>query len=157
LLLTEKLPSDALIIEITESALVDSTRSRHTVAELRRLGVRISLDDYGTGWSSLARLQDVSVDELKLDRVFVSRLAHDARSVAIVRSTVALADSLGADLVAEGVEDEATLSALQRFGCTITQGYVHSPPLPPDRLEFWASTHVPQANPILPEQAEITD
>jgi EAL domain-containing protein (putative c-di-GMP-specific phosphodiesterase class I) len=157
LLLTEGLPSDALIIEITESALVDSVRSRNTVAELRRLGVRISLDDYGTGWSSLARLQDVSVDELKLDRIFVARLAHDARSVAIVRSTVALADSLGADLVAEGVEDEVTLSALRRFGCTITQGYVHSPPLPPDRLEYWVSNHVLQANSSRPEQAEISD
>jgi EAL domain-containing protein (putative c-di-GMP-specific phosphodiesterase class I) len=157
LLLTEGLPPDALIIEITESALVDSVRSRNTVAELRLLGVRISLDDYGTGWSSLARLQDVSVDELKLDRIFVARLVHDARSVAIVRSTVALADSLGADLVAEGVEDEVTLSALRRFGCAITQGYVHSPPLPPDRLEQWASSHVPQANSSLPTQAEIAD
>jgi diguanylate cyclase len=157
MLLTEGLPPDALIIEITESALVDSVRSRNTVAELRRLGVRISLDDYGTGWSSLARLQDVSVDELKLDKIFVARVAHDARSVAIVRSTVALADSLGADLVAEGVEDEVTLSALQRFGCTITQGYVHSPPLPPDRLEHWVSSHVPQANSTRPEQVEIAD
>ena len=133
LLRTHGLPADALIVEITESALVDSVRSRNTVAELQRLGVRISLDDYGTGWSSLARLQDVSVDELKLDRIFVARLAQDARSVAIVRSTVALADSLGADLVAEGVEDEVTLSALRRFGCNITQGFVHCPPLPPER------------------------
>jgi diguanylate cyclase len=83
------------------------------VFALRRLGVRISLDDYGTGWSSLARLQDMSVDVLKLERVFVSRLAEDPRSIAIVRSTVALAHSLGADLVAEGVEDEATLQALE--------------------------------------------
>ena len=95
--------------------------------------MRISLDDYGTGWSSLARLQDLSVDELKLDRVFVSRLAEDPRSIAIVRSTVALAHSLGADLVAEGVEDEATLQALRRYGCNITQGYVHTPPLPGER------------------------
>lgn len=137
LLRSQRLPSDALIVEITESALVDSVRSRNTVAELQRLGLRISLDDYGTGWSSLARLQDVSVDELKLDRVFVARLAHDPRSVAIVRSTVALAHSLGADLVAEGVEDEITLNALRRYGCTITQGFVHSPPLPADELEVW--------------------
>lgn len=134
------LPPDALIIEITESALVDSMRSRNTVAELQQLGVRISLDDYGTGWSSLARLQDVSVDELKLDKIFVARLAQDPRSVAIVRSTVALAHSLGAELVAEGVEDEVTLSALRRYGCTITQGFVHSPPLPPEELQHWITT-----------------
>lgn len=143
LLQTYGLPPDALIIEITESALVDSVRSRNTVAELQHLGVRISIDDYGTGWSSLARLQDVSVDELKLDRIFVARLAQDPRSVAIVRSTVALARSLGADLVAEGVEDEITLSALRRYGCTITQGFVHSPPLPAPELQRWIASHAP--------------
>lgn len=157
LLQTHNLPADALIVEITESALVDSVRSRDTVAELQRLGVRISLDDYGTGWSSLARLQDVTVDELKLDRIFVSRLAEDARSVAIVRSTVALADSLGADLVAEGVEDEVTLSALQRFGCTITQGFVHTPPVPPGALEVWINSHVPHPYSSKPEQAGVSD
>jgi diguanylate cyclase (GGDEF)-like protein len=143
LLRSNDLPADALILEITESALVDSARSRNTVAELQRSGIRISLDDYGTGWSSLARLQEVSVDELKLDRIFVARLAHDSRSVAIVRSTVALAHNLGADLVIEGVENEATLSALRRYGCTITQGFVHCPPLPPDDLRDWIVSHAP--------------
>lgn len=140
LLRVHGLPPDALIVEITESALVDSERSRNTVAALQLLGVRISLDDYGTGWSSLARLQDVSVDELKLDRRFVARLAQDPRSVAIVQSTVDLAQNLGADLVAEGVEDEVTLSALRGYGCTITQGFVHSAPLPPDELQRWITT-----------------
>lgn len=156
LLATHGLPADELIIEITESTLVDSARSRSTVAALQRLGVRISLDDYGTGWSSLARLQDVSVDELKLDRVFVARLAQDPRSVAIVRSTVALAASLGADLVAEGVEDEATLRALRQYGCTITQGFVHSPPLPAGDLLQWIADHAPDVA-SAPEQAGVTD
>ncbi|TDK88530.1 diguanylate cyclase [Mycobacterium paragordonae] len=151
---THGLPADELIIEITESTLVDSARSRNTVAALQRLGVRISLDDYGTGWSSLARLQDVSVDELKLDRVFVARLAQDPRSVAIVRSTVALAESLGADLVAEGVEDEVTLRALRQYGCTITQGFVHSPPMPAGDLLQWIAEHAPD---VAPEQAGVTD
>jgi diguanylate cyclase len=111
------------------------------VAALRRLGTRLSLDDYGTGWSSLARLQDLSVDELKLDRVFVARLALDPRSIAIVRSTVALALSLGADLVAEGVEDNATLRALRQYGCNITQGIVHSPALPPEEFQQWLLAH----------------
>jgi diguanylate cyclase (GGDEF)-like protein len=155
LLRTHGLPPDSLIVEITESALVDSARSRNTVAALQHLGVRISLDDYGTGWSSLARLQDVSVDELKLDRVFVARLAKDPRSVAIVRSTVALARSLGADLVAEGVEDDLTLSALRRYGCTITQGFVHSPPLPPEDLRDWIAGHAPDRS--ASEQARVSD
>jgi EAL domain-containing protein (putative c-di-GMP-specific phosphodiesterase class I) len=143
LLANHDLPANALILEITESALVDSVRSRNTVTALQRLGVRISIDDYGTGWSSLARLQEVSVDELKLDRIFVSRLPYDTRSVAIVRSTVALACNLGADLVAEGVENEDTLDALRRYGCMITQGFVHTPPLPPDELRDWIASHTP--------------
>jgi len=157
LLRTRRLPGDALIIEITESALVDSARSRQTVAALQRLGVRISLDDYGTGWSSLARLQDVSVDELKLDRVFVARLARDPRSVAIVRSTVALAQSLGAELVAEGVEDEVTLSALRQYGCTITQGFIHTPPLPATDLQHWITSHAPHPASSQSQQAAVTD
>ena len=144
LLTTHRVPPEQLILEITESTFAnDSSRSRKTVFALRRLGVRISLDDYGTGWSSLARLQDLSVDELKLDKVFVSRLARDPRSIAIVRSTVALAHSLGADLVAEGVEDEATLRALRRYGCAITQGYVHTPPLAADAMLTWTFDSTP--------------
>lgn len=150
-------PADELIIEITENTLVDSSRSRSTVAALQNLGVRISLDDYGTGWSSLARLQDVSVDELKLDRVFVARLAQDPRSVAIVRSTVALAESLGADLVAEGVEDEATLRALRQYGCTITQGFIHTPPLPANDLKDWITTHSPGPAAHETKQTSVTD
>ncbi|WP_082147504.1 bifunctional diguanylate cyclase/phosphodiesterase [Mycobacterium nebraskense] len=157
LLRTHGLPPDALIVEITESALVDSDRSRNTVAALQLLGVRISLDDYGTGWSSLARLQDVSVDELKLDRRFVARLAQDPRSVAIVQSTVDLAQNLGADLVAEGVEDEATLSALRRYGCNITQGFVHSPPLPPDELRRWITSRSAIAGHVDSERSALTD
>jgi len=157
LLRTHRLPPGALIVEITESALVDSARSRNTVDSLQRLGVRISLDDYGTGWSSLARLQDVSVDELKLDKIFVARLARDPRSVAIVRSTVALAHNLGADLVAEGVEDVATLSALCRYGCTITQGFVHAPPLPADDLLRWMTSRTPNPTSSQSEQARVTD
>lgn len=138
LLQTHRLPADALILEITESTLTtDSQRSRNTVGALRRLGIRLSLDDYGAGWSSLVRLQDLSVDELKLDKVFVARLARDPRSIAIVRSTVALAHSLEADLVAEGVEDEDTLRVLREYGCTITQGLVHCPPLPAGELHAW--------------------
>src|SRR6185312_15022669 len=144
LLRTHDLPPESLILEITESTLTtDSQRARNTVAALRRLGTRLSLDDYGTGWSSLARLQDLSVDEMKLDQVFVARLALDPRSFAIVRSTVALAHSLGADLVAEGVEDDATLRALRKYGCNITQGNVHSPPLPAAEIQRWLAARCP--------------
>lgn len=138
LLARHRLPADALILEITEGVLSpDGARSRTVVEALQRLGVKLSIDDFGTGWSSLARLHEITVDELKLDGVFVSGLAEDARSIAIVRSTVALAHSLGASLVAEGVEDVGTLNALRHYGCDITQGYVHCPPLPADELDRW--------------------
>ncbi|MGW5149489.1 diguanylate cyclase domain-containing protein [Rhodococcus koreensis] len=132
-----RLPADTLILEITESVLMtDYIRARRVVEALQGLGIGLSIDDYGTGWSSLAYLQDLTVDELKLDRVFVARLASDPRSVAIVRSTVELAHSLGASLVAEGVEDEDTLRALRRYGCDVTQGHYHGRPLPPDQLDL---------------------
>ncbi len=147
LLRKHDLPADTLIVEITESTLTtDSDRARGAVAALRRLGVCLSLDDYGTGWSSLARLQDLSVDELKLDRVFVARLARDPRTIAIVRSTVALAHSLGADLVAEGVEDTSTLFALRQYGCAITQGHVHCPALLADEFVQWLATRSPTSS-----------
>jgi diguanylate cyclase len=157
LLQTYDVPAGALIVEVTEHTPIDPVRFRNAVAALQHVGVRISLDDYGTGWSSLARLQDVSFDELKLDRVFVTRLAHDPRSVAIVRSTVALAHSLDADLVAEGVEDEITLSALRRYGCTITQGFVHTPPLPADDLQQWITSHAPGPASSEFHQVEVAD
>lgn len=157
LLRTHALPPEALIIEITESALVDSERSRKTVAALQLLGVRISLDDYGTGWSSLALLQDVSVDELKLDRRLVARLAQDPQAVAIVQSTVALADNLGADVVAEGVEDEVTLNVLRSCGCTITEGLVHSPPLAPDDLRRWITARGAFAGSSDSEPSAVSD
>jgi diguanylate cyclase (GGDEF)-like protein len=149
LLRLHDMPAGTLILEITESTLAsDSQRALGTVTALRRLGARLSLDDYGTGWSSLARLQDLSVDELKLDKIFVARLARDPRSIAIVRSTVALANSLGADLVAEGVEDDATLRALRTYGCNITQGNVHSPPLPPEEFQLWLTARTPELAPV---------
>lgn len=136
-------PADALILEITEGMLIsERARSRSVGDALKKLGVKLSIDDFGTGWSSLARLQEMTVDELKLDGVFVERLANEPRSIAIVRSTVALAHSLGASLVAEGVEDVETLDALRRYGCDITQGHVHCPPLPADELDHWLdATH----------------
>jgi EAL domain-containing protein (putative c-di-GMP-specific phosphodiesterase class I) len=146
LLRAHGVPADALILEITEGALASNLRrTRGAVQALQRLGVKVSIDDFGTGWSSLARLQEMTVDELKLDRVFVSRVLVDPRSTAIVQSTVALAHSLGAALVVEGVEDAATLTALRDYGCDITQGYVHCPPLPADELDRWMTVHSPRA------------
>lgn len=138
LLKTHRLPPHALALEITEGVLMtDPARAKAVIDTLHGIGVGLSIDDYGTGYSSLAYLQDLAVDELKIDRVFISRLASDPRTEAIVRSTVDLGHNLGLRIVAEGVEDAATLDALRSYGCDISQGYLHSRPLPAGQLTQW--------------------
>ncbi len=140
LLLDHGVPPHELMLEITETELMlDAAVSRRVVAELVALGVGVSIDDYGTGHSSLAYLKDLPATELKLDRSFVAELGTDARIATIVRSTVDLAHSLGLRLVAEGVEDAATLDALAALGVDDTQGYHHSRPVPADELARWAA------------------
>ena len=126
----------------TLHAPLHSDDSARMIDSLRALGVGLSIDDYGTGYSSLSYLQDLPVDELKLDRTFVARCTADPRSAAIVRSTVDLAHSLGLRLVAEGVEDTATLERLRAYGCDVSQGFLHSRPLPADELGRWLAAYV---------------
>jgi EAL domain-containing protein (putative c-di-GMP-specific phosphodiesterase class I) len=105
--------------------------------ELRQQGFGFSIDDFGTGYSSLAYLQRLPVEQIKIDRSFIGQLLADAGSAAIVRATIELARSLGLDLVAEGVEDEATWKRLGDMGCAAAQGYFLSRPLPVPELESW--------------------
>jgi EAL domain-containing protein (putative c-di-GMP-specific phosphodiesterase class I) len=131
-------PAAALTLEITEDVLMaDAARSQQVMAGLRRLGVRLSIDDYGTGYSSLSYLRALPVDELKLDRSFVSSLTTDERAAAIVRSTLQLSRDLGMSMVVEGVEDAATLAALREWGCDIAQGYHIARPMPGARFLEW--------------------
>ena len=105
------------------------------VRRLADLGVAVSIDDSGTGYSSLSHLRDLPVAELELDRSFTADLLTDGPTEAIVASTVALAHRLGLRVVAEGVERAETLVHLAGLGCHESQGYLHSAPLPADRLE----------------------
>jgi EAL domain-containing protein (putative c-di-GMP-specific phosphodiesterase class I) len=117
-------PPDHLVLELTESMLVDDMEAAvQTMATLRDLGIRFSIDDFGTGYSSLAYLQRLPLDELKIDRSFVQDLPDNASSLAIVRSIVALARSLGLRLIAEGVEEPHQVHALLKEGCSSFQGY----------------------------------
>lgn len=120
-----------LTIEITETS---SVRNRpaacHNLTQLRSMGFRLSIDDFGTGEASLAYLADLPSDELKLDRRFVSRIVSSQRDRAIVSSTIALAHALGQAVVAEGIEDAATFSLLQDLGCDSGQGYYLGRPQP---------------------------
>ncbi len=139
LLAEHAVPVSALELEITESVLMTDPERAHVVLErLRALGLRIAVDDYGTGYCSLAYLRDFPVDELKIDRSFVAHVTEDPRSAAIVRSTVELAHALDLEVVAEGVEHVHALDALAAFGCDFAQGYHFSRPLPADELATWA-------------------
>jgi diguanylate cyclase (GGDEF)-like protein/PAS domain S-box-containing protein len=133
-------PPERLRIEITESSLMaNPSRAREILARLRAQGVQVSIDDFGIGYSSLAYLKNLPVDELKIDRSFVGEMAVDAGSRAIVRAIIDLADVLGLRVVAEGVEDEATLMALAALGCDVAQGFYFARALPPADLAEWAN------------------
>ena len=133
-----RLTPSALELEITESMLMsDPDRSLVTLARLSQLGVGLSVDDYGTGYSSLANLRRLPIDELKIDRSFVSPMLSDESDLIIVRSTINLGHDLGLTVVAEGVEDEATLHRLEGLGCDLAQGYHFSKPLSPEAFNKW--------------------
>ncbi|MGY1914984.1 putative bifunctional diguanylate cyclase/phosphodiesterase [Blastococcus sp. SYSU DS0973] len=132
------LPARALTLELVEDTLMaDPERGRTVLGTLRRSGVRTSIDDYGTGYSSLAYLRHLPADELKLDRSLTADVDRDPRAAAIVQSTVALAHALGLSLVAEGVETLATGATLARLGCDVAQGYAIARPMPVDDFLRW--------------------
>jgi len=133
-----RVPATRLILEVTESLLMtDRERAVRVLEGLRATGVGVSIDDYGTGYSSLAYLASLPVTELKLDRTFVGSMSDSPRAAAVVTSTLQLARALGLVLVAEGAEDAGTVDALAALDCDLVQGYHVSRPLPPDHLEAW--------------------
>ncbi|QXG74587.1 EAL domain-containing protein [Modestobacter sp. L9-4] len=137
-LLRHGLPARALTLELVEDTLMaDPDRGRAVLGDLRRLGVRTSIDDYGTGYSSLAYLRNLPADELKLDRSLTVDVDRDPRVAAIVEHTVALAHSLGLTLVAEGVETAGTAAVLARLGCDVAQGWAIARPMPLADLLDW--------------------
>jgi diguanylate cyclase (GGDEF)-like protein len=127
-----------LQLEITETMfLSDHERVLGTIRALRALGTRFAVDDFGTGHSSLANLRLLQIDELKLDRSFVTEMLKNERDLTIVRSTIGLAHDLGLVLVAEGVEDPHTLSQLAELGCDLAQGFELCEPIPADQFADW--------------------
>jgi diguanylate cyclase len=139
------------VLEITETSIIaEFERARIVVDELNDFGVVVSIDDFGTGFTSLAYLSALSVGELKLDRTFITRLAKDGRGrdLELVRSTIDLGHALGMRVVAEGIEDGATLDLLCRLGCDIAQGYFIGRPQPAKNLQLSASASTQQRRPI---------
>ncbi|MET1155584.1 EAL domain-containing protein [Arthrobacter sp.] len=142
--LARGLSPSVLIVEITEDVLVaDHHRARTVLAALREMGVRIAVDDFGRGYSSLSYLRELPIDELKLDKSFILTMMDDARATALVASTIELAHSLGLEMTAEGVEDEKALRALTDYGCDQAQGYFMSRPVPADQMDAWLSSRAP--------------
>ena len=133
-------PAPALTLELTETeVMADLGEASAVLAQLARLGIRIAVDDYGTGYSSLAYLHRLPVQELKIDRSFVTNLADDPSNRIIVRSSIAMAHSLGLTVVAEGAEDEVTCAILADAGCDAVQGYYFSHPKTGADLQEWLS------------------
>lgn len=129
---------DRLELEITESAIMtDTVRALDAIQRLRALGIRFAIDDFGIGYSSLAYLQQLPVDSIKIDKSFVSRMAQNPNDAIIVRSTIDLAHNLGLTVVAEGVENKTIWDLLVAQGCDIAQGYYISKPIPGDELPRW--------------------
>jgi diguanylate cyclase (GGDEF)-like protein len=135
LLRRHRMPAGHLVLEITESiAMSDREIVDQVLAALREMGVQVSVDDFGTGFSSLAVVARVQVDELKVDRSFVAAMIDSPAAEAVVRSAVDLGDRLGARVVAEGVETAEQRAALLALGCTTAQGYHFCRPLPADKI-----------------------
>jgi EAL domain-containing protein (putative c-di-GMP-specific phosphodiesterase class I)/GGDEF domain-containing protein len=127
-----------LVLEVTESAaLSDRERALKTLSDLRQAGVRIALDDFGTGYSSLAILQGMPLDELKIDRSFVTDVTGQGRKQAVLRAMIDVGHSLGLQVTLEGVEQQDTLQWLRAHGGDVVQGHVFSAPLAPEAARAW--------------------
>jgi EAL domain-containing protein (putative c-di-GMP-specific phosphodiesterase class I) len=127
------LPPASLVLEVTESSLVkDLDTTLPLLNALKDLGLRLAVDDFGTGYSSLSYLADLPVSVVKIDKSFVDRVTHDADGAAMVRGVIDLSHALGLTCIAEGVERESQLAALDDLGCDSTQGYLFAEPASSD-------------------------
>ena len=128
------IPPETLKLELTESSVItEMEAARGVLSGLRDLRVGLKLDDFGTGYSSLNYLRDLNFDSLKIDRSFISRVASDQESSAIVETILSLARNLNMSVVAEGIEDEAQLAKLVALGCDTGQGFLFAEPLTAER------------------------
>jgi len=140
LLTNHDVTANYLCLEITESSIMqDEQQSLIMLNRFKGMGLRLSVDDFGTGFSSLSQLKRLPVDELKIDKSFILKLDESEDDVVIVRSTIELGHNMGLSVVAEGVENNASLGILGQYGCDMIQGYYLGKPMPPDDLSNWAA------------------
>ncbi|HVQ26838.1 MAG TPA: EAL domain-containing protein, partial [Planctomycetota bacterium] len=136
------IPANDVVLEIAESAMiVDAERSVAILTHLKGVGVQLSIDDFGSGFSSLAHLRRFPLDELKIDRPFVRGLLGDKGDAAVVRSAIDIAHNFGLRVLGEGVETQEVRAELARLGCDLVQGHAVSPALAPAALREWWSQH----------------
>lgn len=139
---TWNLPPGNIVLEIAESSMiVDAERSVAILTRLKGIGVQLSIDDFGSGFSSLAHLRRFPLDELKIDRPFVGAFVAEKADAALVRSAIAIAHNFGLRIVGEGVETEAARAELLRLGCDVAQGHLWSPAIPEAQLRGWWAKH----------------
>ena len=144
-------PAVLLCLEVTESGFMeDPAHAQRILDRLAALGLRLSIDDYGTGYSLLCYIVKLPVQELKIDRSFISGMVANRDSSTIVRSTIELGHSLGLKVVAEGVEDVEGWNLLRELGCDDAQGYYVSPPLPADALVTWIEKNEQPGDAVAP-------
>ena len=134
------LPASALVLEITESLAAQDESMQTVLRELRALGVKLSLDDFGTGYSSLSCLHELPVDQVKIDRSFVSQALQSDYHRVMIEATIRMAQTLGLETVAEGIESQDQAVLMATLGCAKGQGYLYSRPLDVPALEHWART-----------------
>ena len=135
------LPTSVLTVEITEDLVLSEVALVTAVLRrLRQLGIRVAIDDFGSGYSALSYLRDLPIDEIKLDRHFIASVTADARAAAVVRAVIDLTHDLGITVVAEGVEDAETASWLSEHGCDIGQGYHFCKPVDADQIPGLVAT-----------------
>lgn len=135
-----KAPANCVELEITESmAMTDPELLVQTLQHIKRLGAQVSIDDFGTGFSSLSHLQKLNVDKLKIDRAFVNEISDRSGEGSIAKMIVQLSQSLNIKVIAEGVETEHQADTLMSFGCNLAQGYLYARPLTKDDLRAWLS------------------
>jgi diguanylate cyclase (GGDEF)-like protein len=133
-----KAPASSIELEITESmAMTDPEQLVKTLQQIKQLGMQISIDDFGTGFSSLSQLQKLNVDKLKIDRAFVNEVNQTGNQGSIAKMIVQLSESLHIKVIAEGVETEDQANTLLGYGCNLAQGYLYSKPLPSDEFHAW--------------------
>ncbi len=156
-------PQVRLVLEITERSLMDAPRGRLILERLRALGVGVSIDDFGTGYSCLAYFKDLPVDELKIDKSFVTGMLEDTASLDITALIIDLARRFHLRVVAEGIEDAQTLERLRTLGCDLGQGFHLGKPMPPEGFRQWLldlpahAAHAPVAQPATGKTQRLVD